>query len=59
MSIRIESPRQDQVIHLLRQSNEYTLALYPAESAYLLNIDELDAPNVSVLRLATNKPSSS
>jgi putative acetyltransferase len=48
MSIRIESPRQDQVIHLLRQSNEYTLALYPAESAYLLDIDELDAPNVSV-----------
>jgi putative acetyltransferase len=48
MSIRIETPRQEEIDELLRQSNEYTLALYPAESAYLLDVDELDSPAVSL-----------
>jgi putative acetyltransferase len=48
MSIRIESPRQEQILELLRQSNEFTLELYPAESAYLLDVDQLDAPGVSL-----------
>src|ERR1700710_424279 len=48
MTIRIETPRQEEIAELLRQSNEYTLALYPAESAYLLDVNELDVPGVSL-----------
>lgn len=47
-AITIEAPRQDELLDLLRQSDEYAAALYPPESCYLLNIAELEAPNVSV-----------
>jgi putative acetyltransferase len=47
-AITIEAPRQDELLDLLRQSDEYAAALYPPESCYLLNVAELEAPNVSV-----------
>jgi putative acetyltransferase len=47
-TITIEPPRQSEVLDLLRQSDEYAFALYPADSCYLLNIDDLEAPTVSV-----------
>lgn len=47
-AITIEAPRQDELLDLLRQSDEYAAALYPPESCYMLNIAELEAPNVAV-----------
>jgi len=48
ITVLVEAPRQAEVLDLLRQSDEYTLALYPSESAYLLDINELEAPWVRV-----------
>jgi len=48
VTVQVEAPRQAAVLDLLRQSDEYTLSLYPSESAYLLDINELEAPGVSV-----------
>jgi putative acetyltransferase len=47
-SITIEAPRQPEVLDLLRQSDDYAFALYPADSCYLLNIADLEAANVSL-----------
>jgi putative acetyltransferase len=47
-TVTIEPPRQAEVLDLLRQSDEYAFALYPAESCYLLNVDDLEVPTVSV-----------
>lgn len=57
-AITIEAPRQDELLDLLRQSDEYAAALYPPESCYMLNIAELEAPNVAVFvaRLAPADP---
>ena len=47
-TITIEPPRQDDVLELLRLSDEYALSLYPAESCYLLDVAELEAEGVAV-----------
>lgn len=47
-SVSVESARADGVEELLQLSNEFTLALYPAESCYLLDASELDHPGVTV-----------
>ncbi|PRY67398.1 putative acetyltransferase [Glaciihabitans tibetensis] len=48
ITVAIEPPRQAAVLELLRHSDEYAFALYPADSCYLLDITELEAPHVSV-----------
>ncbi len=48
VQIAIESPRQPEVLEVLRLSDEYALTLYPAESCYLLDVGELEASGVAV-----------
>jgi putative acetyltransferase len=48
LSIAVEPPRSHQVEELLRLGDEYTRALYPPESCYLLNVSELEQPGISV-----------
>jgi putative acetyltransferase len=43
------SPREPEALALLRQSDAYFAALYPAESNHLLGVDELDRPGVRFL----------
>jgi putative acetyltransferase len=43
------SPREPEALALLRQSDAYFAALYPAESNHLLGADELDRPGVRFL----------
>jgi putative acetyltransferase len=49
IAIATEPPRTPDVEELLRLGDEFTLALYPAESCYLLDVGELEAPGVTVL----------
>ncbi|WP_431278453.1 GNAT family N-acetyltransferase [Leifsonia poae] len=49
VSIATEPPRTPDVEELLRLGDEFTLALYPADSCYLLDVSELEAPGVTVL----------
>jgi putative acetyltransferase len=44
-----ESPRQDDVIALIRQSDALMQSLYPAESNHLVDIESLAQPHVHVL----------
>jgi putative acetyltransferase len=46
LSIARESPRQDDVIALIRQSDALMQSLYPAESNHLVDIDALARPAV-------------
>jgi putative acetyltransferase len=46
--VAVEPVRQPAVIALLEQSDVFTLALYPADSCYLLDVDELERPEVCV-----------
>lgn len=46
--IAIEDPRQPEVEALLRAGDAYALSLYPADSCYMLNLDELVADGVTV-----------
>ena len=46
--VRSESPRTPEVEELLRLGDEFTFALYPAESCYLLDVSELERPGVTV-----------
>jgi putative acetyltransferase len=46
ISIAQESPRQDDVIALIRQSDALMQSLYPAESNHLVDIDALAQPRV-------------
>lgn len=46
--IASEAPRTPDVQELLRLGDEFTLALYPAESCYLLDVSELEGPGVTV-----------
>ena len=46
LSIARESPRQDDVIALIRQSDALMQALYPADSNHLVDIDSLARPAV-------------
>ena len=47
ITITIETPDQAEVIALLDASDAYTAALYPAESIFMLDLDELLMPEVS------------
>lgn len=46
LSIARESPRQEDVIALIRQSDALMQSLYPAESNHLVDIDSLAQPYV-------------
>lgn len=46
--IAAEPPRTLDVEELLNLGDEFTFALYPAESCYLLDVSELEAPGVTV-----------
>lgn len=48
VAVSIELPRQPEVLELLRLSDEFALGLYPADSCYMLDIGELEAPGVTV-----------
>lgn len=48
IEIRPEPPRQPEVEELLRLSDEFAFALYPADSCYLLDVGELEKPGVTV-----------
>ncbi|MDR6610919.1 GNAT family N-acetyltransferase [Leifsonia sp. 1010] len=48
IEIRPEPARQPEVEELLRLSDEFAFALYPAESCYLLDVSELERPGVTV-----------
>lgn len=47
--VRVENPRSEAVEGLLRAGDAYALSLYPADSCYLLDVDELAAEGVAVL----------
>ena len=46
IAIAAESPRQDQVIALVAALDRYLLDLYPADTCHLLDIAELEAPDL-------------
>ena len=46
-TIALEPPRQLGVLRLLELSNAYAASLYPAESNYLVPVDELEQDSVS------------
>jgi putative acetyltransferase len=45
-AIRIETPRQEDVMRLLAALDAYLESLYPPESNHILDIDTLCAPNI-------------
>ena len=45
-AITPESPRQDAVLDLIRQSDAYAASLYPAESNHMLDLAALERPGV-------------
>jgi putative acetyltransferase len=45
-AISLESPRQDAVLDLIRQSDAYAASLYPAESNHMLDLGALEQPAV-------------
>jgi putative acetyltransferase len=45
-AITLESPRQDAVLDLIRQSDAYAASLYPAESNHMLDLGALERPAV-------------
>ena len=49
IAIARESPRQDDVIALIRQSDALMQSLYPAESNHLVDVETLTAFNVHFL----------
>jgi putative acetyltransferase len=49
VDIAVEPARAAGVSILLAEGDEFTRGLYPAESCYLLDIGELEAPGVSVV----------
>lgn len=48
ISVAVESPRQDDVLDLLRLGTAFAQSLYPPESNFLLDVDELERPGVTV-----------
>jgi putative acetyltransferase len=46
IAVERESPRQDDVIALIRQSDALMQSLYPAESNHLVDIEQLAQPHV-------------
>lgn len=49
MRIELESPRQQEIEEMFRQSNALMEKLYPAESNHMLSTDELARDNVKFL----------
>lgn len=47
-TISVEDPRQPDVEALLREGDAFALSLYPPDSCYMLDLDELAAPGVTV-----------
>src|SRR4051812_17930072 len=47
-TIAVEAPRQPEVEALLGLGDAFALSLYPADSCYLLDVAELEAPGVTV-----------
>ncbi|MBD8687168.1 MULTISPECIES: GNAT family N-acetyltransferase [unclassified Rhizobium] len=47
VDIKLEPPRQPEVLHLMDMSNAYMASLYPAESNHMVDIDTLEKPTVS------------
>ena len=45
-AIAPESPRQDAVLDLIRQSDAYAASLYPAESNHMIDLAALERPEV-------------
>lgn len=48
VAIASETPRQADLLELMRLGDEFTLSLYPPESCHLLGVEELEAPGVTV-----------
>lgn len=48
LTVTIEPPRQPEIEELLRLSDEFALSLYPPESCYMLDVAELEVPEVTV-----------
>ena len=48
ITIAVEDPRQPEVEALLREGDAYALSLYPADSCYMLDLNELTADGVTV-----------
>src|SRR5882762_5570011 len=44
--IRLEDPRQDEVIRMLSALDAYLESLYPPQSNHLLDVESLCAPNI-------------
>src|SRR2546428_5812363 len=44
--IRLEDPRQDEVIRMLSALDRHLQSLYPPESNHLLDVESLCAPNI-------------
>jgi putative acetyltransferase len=49
LKVSRETPRQDDVVTLIRQSDALMQSLYPAESNHLVDVDSLAAPQVHFL----------
>lgn len=47
-TVDIENPRQDDVLALLQQGDDFALSLYPAESYYGLDVAALERSDVSL-----------
>jgi GNAT superfamily N-acetyltransferase len=48
-TIAVENPRQNDVLALMAQADEYALSIYSAEDYHCLDIDALERPGVTVL----------
>lgn len=48
VTVAVESPRQDEVLSLLSLGTAFAQSLHPPESNFLLDVDELERPGVSV-----------
>jgi GNAT superfamily N-acetyltransferase len=49
LTVAPESPRAHDVLPLLRQADDFALALYPAESYHALDVGDLERPDVTFL----------
>ncbi len=49
LTVTPESPRQDDVLPLLRQADDFALALYPAENYHARDVGDLERPGVTFL----------
>ena len=47
-TVTVEDPRQPEVEAMLHAGDAYALSLYPADSCYMLHLDELTADSVTV-----------